>query len=282
MNTNDEQQLPDEELGDLKPAPKEPFKAEVENATFEVADGENIATGWEVWSADDNGFVEPEYFPAERNGMQVQGIRAEHRFDCALMQTLQTRTGLDVTVTMEFLVEPSPDEEKRGLERPEGIAVGLGIDPTGGREPRSDSVQWALRDVRYSEPALASVTATAQQDEVTVFARAVAFIPGSGLTLAELQALSCDRTCMRTAFDRTFMWLPKDASEALWVQVAKIARLQGWTMGGSADDAGAGAALLRSTTVKAVDATPLKVSELQDFFNKFYGDGVVHVEGVSV
>ena len=151
----------DEKVGGPEPAPSEPFPIVVENVGMLVPDGEEIATGWEPFAATDNDFEEPEYYAAELNGQRVQGVRGEHRFDVSFMQAINDVTpGLTVTFTMDFQVEPGDEHKDR--ERPAGIVVGVGLDPTGGRDPRSDTVRWALRDTKYNELVTASVTADAE------------------------------------------------------------------------------------------------------------------------
>jgi len=50
-----------------------------------------------------------------------------------------------------------------------GVAVRVGIDPTGGLDPLSEAVQWSAEEAPYDRWQALRVTATAQSDTVTVY-----------------------------------------------------------------------------------------------------------------
>lgn len=234
----------------MVPAPRVPLPLEIENIGMEVREGENIAHGWRSWAAIDDGYEPPAFTVGDLEGKRVQRVVSKHRYDAALLQQARTRRGLAVTLEMKFRVTPDDAASKR--ERPQGIVVGVGIDPTGGENVRSDNVQWALRDLKYSQVVTASVTAIAQNDVVTAFVRTIAFIPGSDGTSGGGSANQCPRVCPPPQFNRTYLLLPPAISQQQWAAAAGIAYAARWTMGGSADDAGLGASLLSSRPVVEV------------------------------
>lgn len=172
----------------LQPTETIPYELPVKNISLEISPGSDIAEGWTPWAADDNDFAPPTFGPIEFEGRMVQGIFAEHRYDAALFQQVEAIPGLTATFVMSFAVNPSHDID---LVRPQGMVVGVGIDPVGGTDPRSNDVQWALRDLKYGEIVQSSVTADVQGDRLTVFVRSIAFIPGSSTAAASGRADLC-------------------------------------------------------------------------------------------
>lgn len=261
----------------LKPAPKIPTPLPIGNVELVVREGEDVAYGWTPWVAPDRGFQEPKFLPQklEDDGPWVQGIHAESRYDACLWQHVETTSGLAVVFSMDFKV--TPDRKLSDDEQwPEGLVVGVGIDPFGGDDPRSDRVQWALRDLRYSQVVTASVTAIAQNDVVTAFVRSMAFIPGSNTAAGNGSGRACRQSCYRADYDRTYLLLYPGALPGLWATAAAKAQVHNWTMGGSADDAGLGGNLLPIRRVKAVfrRLTPEGRHEPweDDFEKKWYAD----------
>jgi len=275
-HTRRQAQRPDQERGPY-PAPKEPFEVEVENIMMEVPEGEAVAPGWRPWAATDDGFSEPEYGPIELEGRRVQGIFAEHPYDVSFMQRIQVELtpGFAVTFRMRFRVDPSKAAAER--TRPQGLLVGVGIDLTGGDDPRDPNVQWALRDLNYSEAVTASVTAMAGEDQtteqITAFVRSVAFIPGSSTAAGNGAAPKCAFICARTTYARVYLLLPPGASQALWERAARTACRNNWTLGGSADDAGFGAGLLSPwPTIRAISPEVWPLT--QKWFDSYYKPAV--------
>ncbi|MEK7787888.1 MAG: hypothetical protein AAB658_20990, partial [Chloroflexota bacterium] len=194
----------------------------------------------------------PEFYAVQQGERFVQGIRSETRYDACLVQAIKVTPGLTLTFTMNFQVEPGDGHGKRG--RPEGLVVGVGIDPTGGADPRAESVLWALRDLPYSQLVTASVSADVDDAVATLFVRSAAFLPGSGTTAAGGTGNLCQRICLRTQYARTYLLLPPNAPQALWERAARTATANRWTLGGSADDAGLAASLLSPPPiVKAIN-----------------------------
>jgi len=235
----------------LLPAPKEPFELEIENMALQVQEGADVASGWTPWFAEDNRFQVPKFFAIPLGkAKRVQGIAASVRHDAGLWQHAQTRPGFAITVTMHFQVVPDGDTDHK---RPDGMVVGVGIDPSGNTDPRGDSVQWALRDLDYRKVVTATVTAVAQKEHITVFVRSIAFLPGSTTAAGNGTAQACSYNCARTRYDRTYLLLPPSADEELWKEAAKAAFVRKWTLGASADDAGIGSDLLTRRWIIAVD-----------------------------
>lgn len=263
-------------------APQLPYDIQVENLDMEVRPGENIAKGWEPWSAHDDGFEKPEFVALKLNDRLVQGIVAESRYDVAFSQQAKVEPGLGVTFTMQFRVDP---REQSDRNRPQGMVVGVGIDPLGRTEPRGDTVQWALRDLSYSRMVMTSVTAIAQSKVISLFVRSVAFLPGSSTAAGLGSGRVCNpKVCARDHYDRTYVLLPPNASEAMWIQAAQAAALRRWTLGGSADDAGLGSILLgrQQTRVIAIDPEDWPNGGLTAaWYNIHYDPGVTFVEVAS-
>ena len=237
----------------LVPPAYEPIELHIDNLELEVPEGATVARSWTAaWAVDDD-YTPPEFYARDWNGRRVQGIRAETRYDAWLWQRVAVQPDLAFTFTMNFQVEPS--EHNRGRARPAGIVVGVGIDPTGNIEPQTDTVQWALRDLKYSQEVTASVTAIAQADTVTVFVRSIAFVPGSDTFAANGSGGLCQMVCARTLYPRTYVLLPPNTPQAIWEKAARTAQRNNWTLGGSADDAGLATSLLSPRpTVIAINA----------------------------
>ena len=237
----------------LTPAASEPFEIKIENLELEVAEGEIIAHGWTPWAATDDDFEQPELYATDYEGRRVQGIRSEHRYDFCLWQHVAAPPALSLTFTMDFRVEPKQEDEMR--QRPKAMVVGVGIDPTGGTDPRSDAVQWALRDLKYGQLVKTSVTVETLGERATAFVRSVAFLPGSNTLTTNGSGNLCAVTCVRTLYSRTYILLPPNAPLAMWQHAANVAQQRRWTIGGSADDAGLGTGILSpAPRVIAIDA----------------------------
>jgi hypothetical protein len=266
-----EQKYEQQQPPTLKPAPKEPFDLQIENLDLVVPEDSNIAYGWRPWAAEDRGFHSPEFVAITYEKKRVQGIRAEHRYDACLVQQVETIPDFALTFTMNFLVSPTHQTDE---EWPEGIVVGVGVDPTGATDPRGDTVQWALRDLRYSQEAQASVTAICQDEVATVFVRYIAFIPGSDTISTNGTGHACSQTCYREAYPRTYLLLYPQASWEVWERAAKYARQHNYTLGGSADDAGLGSDILTSSTVIAIEPEKWDPVLTKEWFEKYYPPGV--------
>lgn len=231
----------EEERQPLVPAAGVPYEVALQNPTLAVRPGEAVAWGWEPWVAEEDEFVPPELGAIDSPLGPVQGIFSEERYDVALWQTVEVAPELALTFRMRFLVQPGHNSERA---RPRGMVVGVGIDPYGGSDPRAPTVQWALRDLPYDTEVESSVTAQPQARTVTCFVRSLAFLPGSGTAAYGGAVRACWNICVRTRYARTYLLLPPGADQSLWVRAAKKAQAEGWTMGGSADDAGLASVLL--------------------------------------
>ena len=277
--SSDSEQKP--KPNELIPPTSVAYDIPIENINLEVPEGENVASSWEVWIADGDEYQAPQFSGIELGGKRVQGILSENRYDVAFFQETKADPGLMVTFTMQFQVEPG--EGHGDLQRPPGLVVGVGIDPFGHTDPRGETVQWALRDLPYSQLVEASVTAEAKEGPLTVFVRNIAFIPGSGTAATGGTSAVCRYTCARLAYQRTYLLLPENTNEATWLNAARAARLKNWTVGGSADDAGLASTILGrpNTRVVAVDPQSWNPDLTAQWFDTNYSPGVTFISKSS-
>ncbi|RME44276.1 MAG: hypothetical protein D6796_11985 [Caldilineae bacterium] len=274
------QQLPEPKIPRLGQDYAEPFELHVTNIALEVPGEARVAPGWETWAATDEDFEPPAFDGVDLEGRRVQAIVAEHRYDACLFQQVDVSPGFAITFAMRFRVEPGRAGKRK---RPAGMVVGVGIDPTGGTDPRAEQVQWALRDLPYSQTVSASVTTETQGERVTVFVRSLAFLPGSGTAAGLGAAQVCRHICARVPYARTYLLLPPrtdgPAKQRLWERAARTAVRHGWTIGGSADDAGLASALLSPPlpVVRAVNPEEWPDGLDAQWFVNHYPPGVTFI-----
>lgn len=164
---------------------------------FVTVDGNpprQVAQGWSPWnigggqSASEN--VQPEYYPASdvTNGLGVPRIRGGsdaqqyHSFfathDGGVFQRVTGITkGAQLRFSAYIYVWSSTFDDVNKSEGDGSIVVEVGIDPTGGTSGDSTSIVWSAPAIQYDSYNEYSVTATAQENAVTVFVRSTVSTP---------------------------------------------------------------------------------------------------------
>ncbi|MDM8526976.1 SCP2 sterol-binding domain-containing protein [Anaerolineales bacterium HSG24] len=102
------------------------------------------------------------------HGGYSQVITSRYKFDLAFRQTISAQAGRSYTFKGRWV------SYYKGSEPPyidDIIFLTIGIDPTGGTDPRSGSVVWGTRDGKNNKWRDPSVSATAKGDRITVFIR---------------------------------------------------------------------------------------------------------------
>ncbi|MDM8518876.1 SCP2 sterol-binding domain-containing protein [Anaerolineales bacterium HSG6] len=119
------------------------------------------------------GYFTQKYFSGKglnykAHGGYSQVITSRYSFDLVFKQTISARSGQGYTFKGRWV------SYYKGSEAPyidNIIFFTIGIDPTGGTDPRSGSVVWGERDGKNNTWRWPSVSATAQGDKITVFIR---------------------------------------------------------------------------------------------------------------
>lgn len=138
-----------------------------------------IADGWNPWfrqqSPEDPAWRNrrPEYRPSSYN---YNGTAAQQFFtsfsthEAGLWQQVTNATpGETYRFSIAAYVWSSMGEDLFHSERPGGVALRVGIDPTGGGNPYAETVAWSLFSTFYDEWRVLSVDTVAQSNAVTVF-----------------------------------------------------------------------------------------------------------------
>lgn len=102
------------------------------------------------------------------HGRHSQVIASRYRFDLAFYQTVAAQPGRDYTLSGSIV---SFFQGTSGPPVHGKIFKTIGIDPTGGRDYRADSVVWGERDGRDNEWRYPSLKVKAQAEAITVFIR---------------------------------------------------------------------------------------------------------------
>lgn len=198
--------------------------------------------------------------------------------DCANDPRCSCGVGKDVVMLLEHEIPAlngDPWNDSTG-----NFKFLVGIDPTGGTDPFSDTVVWGKPVTIYNGYcAIPQVETVAQAGEITVFLRST--------TLWKFQHNDAywDAACLeihatehrgapRVQYDRTYVLMPPDANTSL-ARAALGATWTGYrfTVGGSADDAGIGDLEHRCVIAVNPDAW---TSDLGEFYAKYY-KGVVYL-----
>lgn len=159
----------------------------------------------------------------------------------------------------------------------ENFSFQLGIDPTGGTNPLSDSVVWGDSAHIYNVYAqVPAVEAVAQSDRITVFLLSSTLWPfkhndaywdDAELTcIEEPGVLECEP---REPYARTYVLVSPEEMPSQIIEMAKpVPDIFRWTVGGSADDAGHGPGC-SERNVLATNPHDWDGS-LPDFFEQYY------------
>lgn len=153
-----------------------------------------VAQGWSPWHISGgqslSELVQPEYYPASdvTNGLGVPRIRSGN--DAQQYHTYfathdggvyQRVTGVSSNAQLTFsayvYVWSSSFDDVNVSEGDGGVAVQVGIDPTGGTNGASASIVWSPATVQYDAYNQVVVSARASGSAVTVFVRSSVSIP---------------------------------------------------------------------------------------------------------
>lgn len=147
-----------------------------------------VANSWELWTLNDPNapsfFSAPLYFPASaasarqivprvRNGSNAQVYHSYFStHDAGLYQRVTGITsGAELRFSIYAHVFSSSLADFNLSEQPGGVALRVGIDPTGGTDPLSSNVVYSETTIFYDAYREYSVIAKAQGTAVTVFVR---------------------------------------------------------------------------------------------------------------
>jgi len=170
------------------------------------------------------------------------------------------------------------------------ILFDVGIDPTGGTDPRSDKIVWSTAYAIYNGYCQQLVTeATAQSNKVTVFLRSRVKWPfkhndcywDDVVVEAETPPPSpSPRGAPRIDYVRTYHVIPQDASLERATEIfRKCWQESRATVGGSYDDAGIGDLSVRNAVLWDIPAE--RRQEFLDWYRKHYPGVNVRFEGAG-
>ena len=154
----------------------------------------------------------------------------------------------------------------------------VGIDPTGGIDPRAATVVWGDAWYVYNGYQELSVEVEAQAETVTMFLRGTMlwrfkhndnyFDDAMLVVVGDEPPPPKERGEPRVQYERTYLLLPPDAGEA-WALAALAATwdVRRWTVGGSADDSAIGDLDYRRVIAVNPDGWP---GDLAAFYEQFY------------
>lgn len=161
---------------------------------FRTVPGDNtprsVASSWQPWnvsrSEDDPGFqnAQPRYLassnaategaiPRIRSGADAQMYFSFYEtHDAGIYQQVSGVTpGTELRFSIYGYVHSNNLDDLSVSEDPGGVALRVGIDPTGGTDPFSDDVEYSELAIFYDTFRQYSVIAEAKSDTVTVFVR---------------------------------------------------------------------------------------------------------------
>ncbi len=157
-----------------------------------VSEDKEVAEGWQPWNLS-RGANSPKYENAEPIYEQVapdttrirSGENAQQYYtDLYFTHTggiYQRVTGIAPGAELRFSVYAyvwsSNLDDTDVSEQPAGVLVSVGIDPTGGTDPESSSIEWSVASEQYDAYRQYSVITEATSNAVTVFVRSGADFP---------------------------------------------------------------------------------------------------------
>jgi hypothetical protein len=139
-----------------------------------------VANGWEAWwqagtsEEQEQGYLKrPEYKPdgSRASGTQQKFFNSFATHNAGIYQRVSVREGSQLALTARVYVWSSSYDDLSQSVDPGNYEVMVGIDPTGGTDPLSDTVVWSAPQMIYDQWIDLGVNATAQADTVTIFLR---------------------------------------------------------------------------------------------------------------
>ncbi|MEQ8673374.1 MAG: LysM peptidoglycan-binding domain-containing protein [Aggregatilineales bacterium] len=144
-----------------------------------------VAQGWTPWHVQATvgqasyQNQQPEYVQTAPNSLRVRnGNNAQHYFSYFATHqggVFQRVTGITPGTEMRFdvyaYVWSSTFSDGEDSDRPGGVIVQVGIDPTGGTDGTSTNIVWSLPAEQYDAYRNYAISATAASNAVTVFVR---------------------------------------------------------------------------------------------------------------
>jgi len=165
---------------------------------------------------------------------------------------------------------PPPGDQWEDAKQ--NFLFGIGIDPTGGTDPYSNTVVWGRAAYIYNTYAQLQVEATAEMHLATVFLRSITqwgFKHNDAywddIVLEEVEM--SERGKPRIQYERTYILLPQNYGKEWALAAVEGSHTERNTVGYSADDAGIGD--LDDRNVVAVNPGAWQ-SDLHGFFQAYY------------
>ena len=157
-----------------------------------VSEGKEVAEGWQPWNLAP-GPNSPSYENAEpiyeqvapdttriRSGENAQQYYTDLYFTHTggiYQRVTEITPGAELRFSIYAYVWSSNLDDAEVSEEPAGVLVSVGIDPTGGTDPESSSIEWSVASEQYDAYRQYSVITEATSNAVTVFVRSGADFP---------------------------------------------------------------------------------------------------------
>jgi LysM repeat protein len=157
------------------------FEGNFSNVNGDVT--KQVADGWQPWDIREGGSADgsgAQYVKAREDRVRTgKGAQEYNTFfavhHAGLLQQVIVPENAPVKFSAFIYVWSTSDLSNLDVSAsPLGVTVEVGIDPTGGVDPRSNTIVWSGPQEYYDEYRENTVTATAQGDIITVFVRSQA------------------------------------------------------------------------------------------------------------
>jgi LysM repeat protein len=148
-----------------------------------------VAPGWSAWNVARKAgepswsHIKPQYLPTVSAGRIKSGQRAQEFYELyaiftgGVYQRVSVASNLPVRFSAWINVWSTDLDDPAKSEKPGGVNVQVGIDPTGGTDGESAAIVWGSSQQFYDEYRQLSVEAPAKSGTVTVFVRAIVLDP---------------------------------------------------------------------------------------------------------